>query len=201
MSILLTILQGLSVVVLAIVGFFTKRRWCLVIVAAIVFISTSVMKELETAKREKILHKQTEEIRERLFNTLAPKVMEAPKEMTSLPIPKRTGQIQIKSPADNNMANARTYVEGYVSDPKAKVWVIIHPMEVSSYWVQPTVSVDKSGNWKVSAYFGRSSNIDVGKKFELIAIANPKTELKEGDVLSEWPEAQWNSEVIAVTRK
>ena len=201
MSIFLTILQGLSVVALAVVGLLSKRRWLLVIIAAIVFISTSVFKEIDGSKRENSLQKQTEEIREKLFSTLAPKVMEAPKEISPLPAPKSTGRIRIISPMANGTANAQTFVEGHVSDPKAKVWVIIHPMEVSSYWVQPSVSVDKKGTWKVSAYFGRSSNIDVGKQFELIAIANPKASLKEGDVLSEWPKAHWSSEVVEVTRK
>lgn len=201
MSIFLSILLGLSGVVLAVVGLLSKRRWCIVLIAATVFISTSVLKEIESSKRENRQHKQTEEIMEKYFRTLAQKVMEAPKEISSLPAPKSTEQIQIISPAANGLANARTYVEGYVSDPKAKVWVIIHPMEVSSYWVQPSVSVNKKGTWKVSAYFGRSADIDVGKKFELIAIANAKTNLKEGDVLSNWPEAQWSSEVIEVTRK
>jgi hypothetical protein len=41
----------------------------------------------------------------------------------------------------------------------------------------------------------------VGKYFEIIAVANPKAALKEGDVLSQWPEAQLRSQVIEVTRK
>jgi hypothetical protein len=201
MGIFLTILQGLSVVALAIVGLLKRRRVCVVLIAALIFISTSVLKEIESSKRENKLHKQTEEIRERLFSTLATKVMEAPKEGASFPVPKSTGQIQILSPSSDSLVNARTYVKGYVSNPKANVWLVIHPMDVSSYWVQPSITVTKKGTWKVLAYFGRASNIDVGKKFELIAVANPKITLKEGDVLGGWPTSEWSSEMIEVTRQ
>lgn len=37
--------------------------------------------------------------------------------------------------------------------------------------------------------------------FEIMAVANPKNSLKEGDKLKEWPEAKWRSQVIEAIRK
>ncbi len=79
--------------------------------------------------------------------------------------------------------------------------MVVHPMEVSEYWVQPPVTVKKDGTWRVMIYIGRPGTIDVGKQFEIMAVANPKVKLNEGDKLRGWPEAQWKSEVIFVTRQ
>ena len=92
-------------------------------------------------------------------------------------------------------------MEGTVTDSNVRVWVIVHPMEVSDYWVQPSITVKENGSWKVKIYIGRPGSVDVGKQFEIMAVANPKDNLKEGDVLSGWPEAQAKSQVIEVTRK
>lgn len=109
--------------------------------------------------------------------------------------------LRITAPPDKSEVPERPFVEGTVADPKAKVWVIVHPMAVSDYWVQPSVAVKEDGTWKVKIYIGRPGSIDVGEQFEIMAVANPKVKLKEGDVLSGWPEAQGKSEVIEVTRK
>jgi hypothetical protein len=118
------------------------------------------------------------------------KELEAPKAM-----------LRITAPSDDAEVSERPFVEGTVADPKAKVWVIIHPMEVSDYWVQPSVAVKENGTWKVVIYIGRPGRIDVGKKFEIMAVANPNVKLSEGDILSGWPEAEARSDVIEVTRK
>ena len=109
--------------------------------------------------------------------------------------------LRITAPLDKAKVSERPYVEGNVSDANVKVWVIVHPMDVSDYWVQPSVTVKENGSWKVKIYIGRPGAMDVGKQFEIMAVANPKDKLKEGDVLSGWPEAQAKSQVIEVTRK
>ena len=83
----------------------------------------------------------------------------------------------------------------------AAVRVVAHPMETGSYWVQPNVSVKTDGTWKVIIYIGRPGDVDVGKQFEIMAVANPKISLKEGDVLDEWPDAEFKSQVVEVTRE
>ena len=109
--------------------------------------------------------------------------------------------ITIKSPSDGARVPERPIVEGLVMDKTAQVWVIVHPMETSDYWVQPKVTVRKEGLWRVQVYIGRPGNIDVGKHFEIMAVANPKQTLREGNVLGTWAEAQWQSEVIEIIRK
>lgn len=110
-------------------------------------------------------------------------------------------KLTITAPPDKTQVPGRPFVEGRVADPNAKVWVIVHPMEVGDYWVQPSVTVKDTGTWKVMIHIGGPGNIDVGKQFEIMAVANPKVELNEGKVLKGWPQAQWKSEVIEVTRK
>jgi hypothetical protein len=74
-------------------------------------------------------------------------------------------------------------------------------MEVADFWVQPQLTVNRDGTWMVSIYVGRPGNLDAGKRYEIMAIANPKRPLKEGDVLRFWPDAESKSEVIEVVRK
>lgn len=113
----------------------------------------------------------------------------------------QNGNMAIKSPSDGASVLGRPIVEGVVMDRTAQVWVIVHPMETSDYWVQPRVTVRKEGLWRVQVYIGRPGNIDVGKHFEMMAVANPTQTLREGKVLGTWPEAQLQSEVIEVIRK
>jgi hypothetical protein len=74
-------------------------------------------------------------------------------------------------------------------------------MEVSDYWVQPQLTFHQYGAWRVGAYIGRPGSVDAGKHYEIMAIANPKRPLKEGDVLRFWPDAESKSEAIEVVRK
>jgi len=77
----------------------------------------------------------------------------------------------------------------------------VHPMDTSSYWVQPRVSVRSGGAWRGMAYFGRSGDLDKGKRFEVVAIAGPREALQEGEYGSTWPRAEWTSKPIAVIRR
>lgn len=110
-------------------------------------------------------------------------------------------QLYIIEPKDGDRVPERPYISGKVADSNAEVWIIVHPMEVSDYWVQPKPSVRADGSWKASVYVGRPSGIDEGKRYEIRAIVGPKLQLKEGDVLSGWPEAKWTSDLIEVIRK
>ena len=130
---------------------------------------------------------------------------------TSIPTPAVTPAATLKAtsaepllitaPLDRASVPERPFVEGTVNSSNAEVWVIVHPMEVSGYWVQSPVTVQKDGAWRVMIYIGRSGTIDVGKQFEIIAVANPKLKLNEGDQLTGLPEAQWKSDVILITRQ
>jgi hypothetical protein len=110
-------------------------------------------------------------------------------------------KVRITAPADKSQVPERPFVKGTVSDANAVVWVVVHPMDTSDYWVQPPVTVKEDGAWKVKIYIGRPGNADVGKQFEIIAVTNSESEIKEGDVLKNWPKAQAKSQVIEVTRQ
>lgn len=212
MDTFLTIIQGISIIVLTLVGILSKTfdhikrelTPCglkLLIISSIVFVFISVLKDVRSKQNEYMLIQKIDELRDAIFEIKALKIMEAPKDTSQSLRPKSTDQITVTLPLDNSQVQARTYIEGKVSDAQTKVWVVIHPLGVSSYWVQPGVNVKEDGTWRVMAYFGRSGNIDEGRLFEIIAIANPKDELNEGDVLSGWPAAQWSSQVITVRRQ
>jgi hypothetical protein len=107
----------------------------------------------------------------------------------------------VNSPTERAQVSEQTVVEGTVSDPKAKVWVFVHQVGMSDYWPQPGVSVQANGTWKGTIYIGRPGQSDVGKQYEIMAVANPKANLKHDSVLKGWPEAQARSPVIEVIRK
>jgi len=201
------VLQSISVVSLGAVGVLdaTKRRDSglnrigkgLLLFAVLAYLcSTSALCLLASATQTKMM-KRIEDLHVRLLD----EVMEAPPEITpSAPSGKLTTELQISKPGSGSV-NWRPIVEGRVADPKADVWVIVHPLGLSSYWVEPPVTVLKDGTWQVQVYIGRAGDIDKDKEFEIMAIANPTQSLAEGQVLSEWPSAKWRSDVVRVVRK
>ena len=108
-------------------------------------------------------------------------------------------KITITDPTEGSKVVHREYVKGTVSDSHADVWVVIHPVETSDFWIQPPVTVKNNGTWKVKAYFGRAGK-DIGKEFEIRAFANPVSALQEGKS-SNWPSSEARSDVIDVIRK
>jgi hypothetical protein len=109
--------------------------------------------------------------------------------------------IEITVPSDRDEVSWRPIVEGRVSDPNAKVWVIVKPVSVSDFWVQPKASVNRDGTWRVQIYIGRPGTFDTGNLFEVLAVANPHRRLREGDILNDWPAAKSRSHLFLVKRK
>jgi len=110
-------------------------------------------------------------------------------------------RISITAPMDGGVVRERPLCTGTVGTPTAQVWVIVHPMEVADYWVQSPVTVKEDGSWKVILNIGRPGKVDVGKRFEIMAIAEPRTSLSTGQVLPGWPSARARSSVIEVQRQ
>jgi hypothetical protein len=117
------------------------------------------------------------------------------------PSPDVTRKILITAPCDGSKVAQRHFVEGIVADPNAHVWVIIHPMEVADYWVQPSVTIREGGRWKVLCYFGEPGAQHSGKHYEIVAITNPKKGLSEGQLIAGWPESESRSQVTEVVRE
>jgi hypothetical protein len=109
--------------------------------------------------------------------------------------------VEITAPLDKSSVPQRPMIEGRVSDVNVKVWVVVHPLEVTDYWVQPRPTVRSDGWWKAQIHVGRPGDVDAGKLFEIRAVANPERELEEGNVLSDWPKGGAISAVIEVTRR
>jgi hypothetical protein len=108
-------------------------------------------------------------------------------------------KLRITRPTDKSKVTMRSAIEGIAPDVQTKVWVIVHPIETSEYWVQPKTTVKEDKAWKVMVYIGDTP--DKGKEFEIMAVGNPKSSIKEADRLTDWPEGEWKSQVIEVTRK
>ena len=109
--------------------------------------------------------------------------------------------IKITSPENETHVNHKHLIRGELSDHTGQVWVVVHPLGTSSYWVQPEISVKRSGEWAVTGYFGRAGTIDKGRKFEVLAITAPNEELEDGQILETWPESRFVSNSILVTRR
>jgi len=109
----------------------------------------------------------------------------------------RADTLSITAPEDGASVPEKPLVRGIVADAAANVWVVVHPMEVPDYWVQPRVTVSGDGRWTVQVHIGRPGTEDVGRYFEVMAVA----QLDEGKVLPDWPGAQWKSRVLLWTRR
>lgn len=109
--------------------------------------------------------------------------------------------LHISVPPDGAHVPELPFVEGTVSDRQARVWVIVHPMQQADFWVQQKATVRENRTWRLQIHIGRPGSVDVGQHFEIMAIANPKIDLTEGDIKHDWPESQGKSQVIEVIRK
>jgi hypothetical protein len=107
--------------------------------------------------------------------------------------------VRIENPKDGQAVGDVADIEGKVSDPNAKVWVIVRPQGTTQYWVQPPAEVEENGKWFSIAHIGRLDQ-DFGKKFQIRAVANPRVELHEGKVFSSWPSAALSSNIVTVVK-
>ena len=110
-------------------------------------------------------------------------------------------KVAITSPVDGSSVGQRPIVQGTAGDAAGSVWVIVHPLGVSDYWVQPRVTARDKGSWKVQIHIGRPGSVDVDKVFEVRAVVKPHIDLREGKVLDGWPDAKAISNVIELTRE
>ncbi len=207
LEIIIVLLQSLCVVALGLVGILkitihpdgtlSRTGKAILVLAAITYLTTtSTLYMLAAIKQDRLIERI-----EGLQIKLSDQVMNAPREVTpQSPEKKPTTDLQILGPMSREV-DWRPTIEGRVTDPKAEVWVIVHPVGLSSYWIQSPVSIRRDGAWRIAVYIGRAGDIDIGKEFEIMAVAFPKESLSEGQVFSEWPNAKWRSDIITVVRK
>ena len=108
--------------------------------------------------------------------------------------------IRIITPLNEDSVKEKQLIRGFISRNNSIVWVIVHPMETSDYWVQQQATAS-TGSWNCLAYFGRAGSIDKSKYFEFRAITNPSEPLSNGQKIGSWPNAEIISDVILVIRK
>lgn len=78
--------------------------------------------------------------------------------------------VVITDPRNGTMVETRYLVQGAVSNPNSRVYVIVHPLGIETMGVigSPLVGVD--GKWQIYAYFPEKS-LRISDQYELIAIA------------------------------
>lgn len=214
-------LQAVAAAALALTGILksTKRRdgglntfgWMLLIAGGSLTIIGTRLDKISAYRTEDALRVQIETLQQtekaltdridKLYRQMAEQVEELSPKGEPKPTTQprtETRQISITWPKEGSKADARQLVQGTVLNPDERVWVIVHPLNVTAYWVQPPVTVRSDGAWSVMVYLGGAGDTD--KEFEIMAVANPKVSLHEADMLSDWPATE-DSVVIQVRRK
>jgi len=109
--------------------------------------------------------------------------------------------LKIISPKNGDSVTEKQMVKGFLNRQNAIVWVIVHPMETSEYWVQQPATIRNNGSWNCLSSFGRPGNSDLLKYFEFRAVINPVEILSTSRTLSNWPNAELQSDINMVIRK
>ena len=78
-------------------------------------------------------------------------------------------QVQITEPKNGADVGSRPLVKG-TSSNGAEVYLLVRPLNGSTWWVQDRPAVDRSGEWQVAAYLGTDS-VGRGESFEIIAVS------------------------------
>ena len=98
--------------------------------------------------------------------------------------------------------------KGTVSDPNARVYVIVRTLPMPDSWVQQPAIVGGGGNWQTPVYFGDATP-KIGEKYEVIALATNDNFLvtwatgnsfSENQRLLSLPRKSNKSSLITVTR-
>lgn len=201
-GVFLVLLQAVAVALLAIAGLRPGRdRWFYLVLGTVLLLGTTGLDRYLSAEAAKRERESLERRIERLYQALIPFVMSVSEGGRPPGAPKPTGQIQILEPIDKTRVAPRQLVTGIADAPLREVRLVVHPLDTGAYWVQPVPALARDGRWSVLAYFGRSGDIDAGKVFEVVAVADPEQPLEEGTVLAGWPKAAQRSSAITVTRQ
>ena len=108
-------------------------------------------------------------------------------------------EIQILSPAEDAEVAHKELVKGEISGSDENIYVLIHPLEASLWWVQrPPSPPDSDGTWQTLCYFGTGTE-GRGEYFEVVAIVTSNT-YQEGKTLAELPDSIARSQIVTVRR-
>jgi len=182
-----------------------KTKRLLVVVVLIICFAISIIiykREHNAREADKIAAQEEREAdRARCYSqSLEREKKYAPKELVRATPPPVSGQVEILSPGEGVRVTDRITIRGSLSGTGGKVWLVVHPVGIASYWVQPQINLRADGRWSGRAYIGRAG-MDTDQAFEILAVVDPEKSLTEGDVLDSWPMARWSSQVVEVIRK
>ena len=120
-------------------------------------------------------------------------------------------QVNITDPEDGGTVtrpDSGYLAKGTVSDPSARVHVLVSTLPSTDKWVQQPATVDGGGNWQATVYFG-DKRISPREKYEAIALATNDNflvtwatgnSLSQGQKLPSLPRKSNKSRLITVTR-
>ena len=78
--------------------------------------------------------------------------------------------VTITDPEDEAIVTQRYAVKGTVSDPTARIYVLVRPMDRNDYYVQPIPVIKEDNSWEVLAGFG-TEELGLGIRYQAIAFA------------------------------
>ncbi len=108
-------------------------------------------------------------------------------------------QIKIESPQQSSEVSLESTVRGTVSDPKVRVYVLVHPLKTNQWWVQRSPSpTNQDGSWRTSCFLGTETE-GMNEEFELLALATTES-LTEGQIFKELPQCGKRSDIVTVKR-
>ena len=111
-----------------------------------------------------------------------------------------TNTVSILGPAPGAHVLRECRVVGSVRPKSAHVCVVVHPRETGEYWPQGSARVRGDGSFEASVFIGSNATDQVGREFELMAVANPAHILDGTPFLDSWPEGQAKSAIVRVRR-
>lgn len=116
------------------------------------------------------------------------------------------------SPNNGAAVPREPFIKGIAPASTVSVWVVVRPLpryETAraiagvggrDHWVQPQATIHRDLTWTAKVYIGRPGDVDVGIRFKITAVGDPRDPLREGDVLQQLPKAKWRSDTIGVVR-
>lgn len=78
--------------------------------------------------------------------------------------------------------------------PQAEVWAVIHPKDTNWYFVRHTIFVN--GRYTFVIRLEELPEINTERPIEGMFVANPTTPLYDGELLSSWPQARSQSNIL-----
>lgn len=80
------------------------------------------------------------------------------------------------------------------------IYLLVHPLAVTDWWVQPRFIYDAPGKWHCTAQIGQSPNQNNGQEFELIVLVNPNPDLLPVKQLQNLPTSPSQSTSITLVK-